>query len=341
MKVLVTGASGFIGSALCDALLVRGDAVVGLTRDPERAREHEPERHLAPLGADPGTPAGGRLRGRRRRSSTCVGEKIDQRWTDEAKQRIMESRRTGTRNLVGAIAGLERKPRVLVSQSAIGYYGDRGDAIVDEDDGARRAASTPRSSGSGRQAAREVEALGVRLVIVRTGHVLDPSGGLLGELLTPFKLGVGGPLAGGASTSPGSTSTTRSGSCSGRSTTRRSAASFNATAPNPVTNRELLEGARPGPRAAGGDAGAGLRPRPQIRPASSAACCGAASGWCRGGRTDLGYEFRFTELDEALRGPALGHGSSRTAALGCSRGEDSPSPARFARDSRVAGAVRP
>ena len=61
-----------------------------------------------------------------------VGEPIDQRWTDEAKQRIMETRRTGTRNLVQAIAALERKPKVLVSQSAIGYYGDRGDSLVDE-----------------------------------------------------------------------------------------------------------------------------------------------------------------------------------------------------------------
>ena len=111
VKVLVTGASGFIGSALCDSLLARGDTVVGLTRDPERARAHQPERHLARLGADPGTAA-------RPRPSTGVdgvvnllGEKINQRWTDEAKQRIMESRRTGTHNLVGTIAGLERKPR--------------------------------------------------------------------------------------------------------------------------------------------------------------------------------------------------------------------------------------
>src|SRR6185436_5283432 len=61
-----------------------------------------------------------------------LGEKIDQRWTDDAKRRIMESRRTGTRNLVAAIAGREHEPRVLVSQSAIGFYGDRGEAIVDE-----------------------------------------------------------------------------------------------------------------------------------------------------------------------------------------------------------------
>ena len=108
----------------------------------------------------------------------------------------MESRRTGTHNLVGTIAGLEHKPRVLVNQAAIGFYGDRGEAIVDE------------SSGPGdgydsevvrewEKAAHEVEPTGVRLVIVRTGHVLDADDGLLAELLTPFRLGVGGPLAGG------------------------------------------------------------------------------------------------------------------------------------------------
>ena len=131
MKVLVTGASGFIGSALCDSLLVRGDTVVGLTRDPQRARgtnpsvtwhAWEPTLERPPAAAFEGVDGVVNL----------LGEKINQRWTDEAKERIMESRRTGTHNLVGTIAGLERKPRVLVNQSAIGFYGDRGEAIVDE-----------------------------------------------------------------------------------------------------------------------------------------------------------------------------------------------------------------
>ena len=108
----------------------------------------------------------------------------------------MESRRTGTHNLIGTIAGLEKKPRVLVNQSAIGYYGDRGEAIVDEssDPGEGFDAEVVREW---EKAAHEVEGTGVRLVIVRTGHVLDPRGGFLKQLLTPFKLGVGGPLAGG------------------------------------------------------------------------------------------------------------------------------------------------
>ena len=187
VKVLVTGASGFIGSALCDSLLVRGDTVVGLTRDPQRARgtnpsvswhAWEPTLERPPAAAFEGVDGVVNL----------LGEKINQRWTDEAKQRIMESRRTGTHNLVGTIAGLEHKPRVLVSQSAIGYYGDRGEAIVDEstDPGEGFDAEVVREW---EKAAHEVEATGVRLVVVRTGHVLDPRGGFLEPAADPVQAG--------------------------------------------------------------------------------------------------------------------------------------------------------
>src|SRR4051794_9610160 len=187
MKVLVTGASGFIGSALCDALLARDDTVVGLSRDPKRARAKrpgigwhawEPTLERPPSEAFDGVEAVVNL----------LGERIDQRWDEESKQRILESRRTGTHNLIGAIAGLAEKPRVLVNQSAIGFYGDRGDEIVDE----TAAAGEGFDSEVVREweaAAREAEPLGLRLVIVRTGHVLDPNGGMLSELLPPFKLG--------------------------------------------------------------------------------------------------------------------------------------------------------
>jgi uncharacterized protein len=297
VKVLVTGASGFIGSALCDSLLVRGDNVVGLARDPEKARSTNPGvswHAWQPTLERPPAEAFEGVDG----VVNLLGEKINQRWTDESKKRIMESRRTGTHNLVGAIAGLERKPKVLVSQSAIGFYGDRGEAIVDES----------AESGSGfdaevvrewEKAAREVEGAGVRLVVVRTGHVLDPSGGLLGELMTPFKLGVGGPLAGGGQYMSWIHIDDEIGLLLWALTNEKVVGTVNATAPNPVTNRVLSKALghalnRPAVMPVPGfildlkfghEFGAVLRGGQRVMPRRA---------------LDLGYAFRHPDLDEAL-----------------------------------------
>jgi hypothetical protein len=295
--VLVTGASGFIGSALCDSLLVRGDTVVGLTRDPKRARRTnpsvnwhawEPTLERPPADAFDGVDAVVNL----------LGEKINQRWSDEAKRRIMESRRTGTHNLIGTIAGLERKPRVLVNQSAIGFYGDRGDAIVDEssDPGEGYDAEVVREW---ERAAREVESTGVRLVVVRTGHVLDPSGGFLAALLTPFKLGVGGPLAGGAQYVSWIHVVDEVGILLWAVDNEKVSGVVNSTAPNPVTNRVFSKAL-----------GRALN-RPAVMPVPGVTLdlmYGKEFGQVlRGGQRvlprralDLGYEFQHPELDEAL-----------------------------------------
>ncbi|HEY7950235.1 MAG TPA: TIGR01777 family oxidoreductase [Solirubrobacterales bacterium] len=295
--MLVTGASGFIGSALCDSLLVRGDTVVGLTRDPKRARRTnpsvnwhawEPTLERPPADAFDGVDAVVNL----------LGEKINQRWSDEAKRRIMESRRTGTHNLIGTIAGLERKPRVLVNQSAIGFYGDRGDAIVDEssDPGEGYDAEVVREW---ERAAREVESTGVRLVVVRTGHVLDPSGGFLAALLTPFKLGVGGPLAGGAQYVSWIHVVDEVGILLWAVDNEKVSGVVNSTAPNPVTNRVFSKAL-----------GRALN-RPAVMPVPGVTLdlmYGKEFGQVlRGGQRvlprralDLGYEFQHPELDEAL-----------------------------------------
>jgi uncharacterized protein (TIGR01777 family) len=297
VKVLVTGASGFIGSAVCDALLARGDSVVGLTRDPRRARSknrrvvwHRWEPLLERPAADAfdGVDAVVNL----------LGEKINQRWTAEAKERIMESRRTGTHNLVGTIAGLERKPRVMVSQAAIGFYGDRGDAIVDE--------SSEHGEGydsevvlEWERAAREVEPTGVRLVIVRSGHVLAADDGLLAELLTPFRLGVGGPLAGGRQYMSWVHIEDEVGIILWAIDNERVSGVINSTAPNPVTNKELSKAI-----------GRAID-RPAVMPVPGLVLdlkFGSEFGHVlRGGQRvlprralDLGYSFRFTEIDEAL-----------------------------------------
>lgn len=297
MKVLVTGATGLIGSALCDALLARGDDVVGLTRDPARARlsrlgvdwhAWEPTLERPPAAAFDGVDGVANL----------VGEKISQRWTEEAKRRIMESRRTATHNLVGAIAGLERKPRVLVSQSAVGYYGDRGDAVVEETTG-------PGSSFDAEvvraweQAAHEIEGE-VRLVITRTGQVLDGSGGLLAELLTPFKLGVGGPIAGGGQYLSWIHRDDEVGLLLWALDEERVSGAVNATSPNPATNRDFAKALG---RALG---------RPAVVPVPGFVLdlkFGHEFGQVlRGGQRvvpkralELGYEFQHPDLDEALR----------------------------------------
>src|SRR5215212_2089525 len=149
MRVLVTGASGFVGSRLCDALLARGDEVVGLSRDPERARPTNPTvswHAWDPASERPPASALDGIDG----VVNLVGEPLDQRWTEDAKRRIRDSRIRSTKNLVDAISSADPRPGVLVSQSAIGYYGDRGDAIVDE--------STPAGSGFDSSVCAEWEA---------------------------------------------------------------------------------------------------------------------------------------------------------------------------------------
>ena len=297
MKVLVTGASGFIGSSLCDSLLIRGDTVVGLTRDPSRAKgtnpsvtwhPWEPTLERPPEAAFEGVDGVIHL----------LGEKINQRWTEEAKERIMESRRVGTHNLVGTISALQHKPRVLVSQSAIGYYGNRGASLVDEssEPGEGFDAEVVRAW---EKAAHEVEPTGVRLAIVRTGHVLDPRGGFLGPQLTPFKLGVGGPLAGGNQYVSWIHVEDEVGILLWALDNAKVRGVVNATAPNPVTNKVFS-------KALGKALG-----RPAVIPVPGITVdlmYGKEFGQVlRGGQRvmprralDLGYEFRHPEVDEAL-----------------------------------------
>jgi len=299
MKVLVTGASGFIGSSLCDALLARGDTVVGLSRDPLKARgtnptvlwhPWQPTLERPPADAFDGVDAVVNLE----------GEKINQRWTAESKERILESRRTGTRNLLGTLAGLGRKPAVLVNQSAIGFYGDRGDAMLDESAAAGGESFDSRVVQEWEKTASEAEALGLRLVIVRTGHVLDPRGGFLGELLPPFKLGVGGPLAGGGQYVSWIHIDDELGILLWALDDERVTGVINATAPNPVTNKEFSKSLG---RALG---------RPALLPIPGFVLDlkfgGEFGVVLKGGQRviprraqDLGYVFKHADVDEALQ----------------------------------------
>ena len=195
-NVLVTGGTGFIGSRVCTALHEQGDTVHVLSRNPGRAQSKlksargvygwNPETEKLPPEATSDIEAVVHL----------AGETIAGRWNAEKKRRIRDSRILSTRNLVESLAAAEPKPSTLVCASAIGYYGDTGDEHFTELSAAGTdfLAKTCQEWESEAQKATE---LGVRVVMVRIGLVLGLGGGLLAQVLTPFKMGVGGILGSG------------------------------------------------------------------------------------------------------------------------------------------------
>jgi uncharacterized protein len=196
MRVTVTGATGLIGSALVRELRARGDEVAVLSRNPGRARERLGS-DVEAFAWDPrATAAPAEALASRDGVVHLAGENLAQRWNEDVKRRMWESRERGTRLLVEGIRAADPRPRTLVSISAIGYYGDAGDRLLDED--------TPPATDFLAQVCvaweREAEAaaeLGLRVTLVRNAVVLDKHGGALSKMLPPFRLGVGGPVAGG------------------------------------------------------------------------------------------------------------------------------------------------
>lgn len=297
MRVLVTGASGAIGSAVCDALLARGDEAVGLSRDPVRARMTNPAVTWYPWRATDERPPAAALEGVEA-VVNMVGESLNQRLTAAAKERARASRVRATKNLVAAMLGTPG-PRLLISQSAVGYYGDRGDAIVDE--------PTPPGGGflarlcvDWEREAMAVQDSGVRVAVLRTAPVLDPRSGLLKELLLPFRLGLGGPLAGGRQYMPWVHPDDVVGVVLWALGAEAASGPFNVSAPAPITNREF---ARVLGRVLGRPA---IVPVPKLAVAAlrgrELADAALASQRVVPRRAlDLGYEFHFGELEPALR----------------------------------------
>ena len=189
--VAITGATGLIGTALVEALRARGTRVRRLVRkrrgDAPDDVVWDPSRGEIAPGALDGVDAVIHL----------AGEAIAQRWTSERKAAIRESRVQGTSLIARTIAAMPVKPRVLLSGSAVGYYGDRGDELLDERSsaGSDFLASVVREWES---AASPASDAGIRVVLLRSGIVLSPKGGALEKLLTPFRMGVGGPIGSGA-----------------------------------------------------------------------------------------------------------------------------------------------
>jgi uncharacterized protein len=239
----VTGATGLIGPALVSALQRRGDAVTVLSRDPERARARlrasSSDQQLEALRWDPlGEPAPARALAGSDAVVNLAGEPIAQRWTPVAKRAIRESRVTGTRNLVAGLRASEPKPRTLVSASGVSYYGPHGEEPLDEDALAGGDFLAEVCVAWEAEAAA-AGAFGTRVACLRTGVVLAASGGALERMLTPFRLGVGGPVAGGRQYMSWIHIDDHVALLSAALADERLSGPINATAPEPVSNEEF------------------------------------------------------------------------------------------------------
>jgi uncharacterized protein len=237
VNVTITGATGLIGAGIVRALRARGDAVTILTRDPGRARgalggveahAWRPLEEPAPAAALTGRDAVVHL----------AGEPVAQRWNDASRRAIRASREIGTRNLVAGLAAAEDRPGVLVSASGMDYYGPRGDEPVTEDaaPGDDFLAQVCVAWEHEAAAAREH---GVRVAMLRTAVVLDQAGGALSKMLPFFRLGLGGPVAGGRQYMPWIHADDIVGLYLAAVDGVDWEGPVNACAPEPVTNRDF------------------------------------------------------------------------------------------------------
>ena len=301
MKVTVTGATGTLGRTVVAALQARGDEVTALSRDAAAAREKlgqrvralewkAPKSELPPAAALSGQDAVVHL----------LGEPVAQRWSDHAKSEIRDSRVLATRNLVAALHELDEaaRPGVLVSQSATGWYGPRGDDRVTEGEPAG-ADFLARVCVEWEAEARKAEELGPRVALTRTGVVLSEDGGALEKMLPAFKLGVGGPVAGGGQYVPWIHAEDIVGALLFCLDTEAATGPLNLTAPEPVTNKELSKAlgsvlhrpsAAPVP---------GLAIKALYGEMASIVTTGVRAVPAR--LQELGYEFRQPDLEPALR----------------------------------------
>jgi uncharacterized protein (TIGR01777 family) len=299
MRVAVTGATGMIGGALVGELRGRGDKPVALSRNAARAGERlgvdayewtAPKTEPPPLDALRGSDAVVNL----------LGETIAQRWTDDTKREIHDSRILTTRNLVAGLAELPEgeRPQVLVSQSAGGWYGARGEERLDEAEPAGDD-FLARLTVDWEAEADKAEELGVRVVLARTGVVLSETGGALEKMLPFFKLGIGGPVAGGHQYVPWVHLDDVVGALLFALDNDALRGPVNVTAPEPVTNKELSR-----------TLGRVLhRPAFAPVPALAVKTLYGEMAWIvtTGQRAvparlqELGYEFRKPDLEQALR----------------------------------------
>ncbi len=294
MKILITGGTGFIGQTLCPALLAAGHSLTVLSRTPDKVvkifgNQAIPINALQALSDSDHFDAIINLAG-----APIFGG----RWTDKRKQTLRHSRIDITQGLVDFIARAERKPSVFLSGSAIGFYGDQGDTIVDET-----------SSGHdefGRQLcveweqqAEKAKVYDVRVCLLRTGLVVGKQGGFLQPMLLPFKLGFGGRLGSGNQWMSWIHIDDHVAICQALLEDSNLEGKFNLTASNPVTNQIFSKTL------------AGLLNRPALLPAPAwvlKLILGEMSELLIGGQRvipkrilETGFQFKFADLDDALK----------------------------------------
>jgi uncharacterized protein len=295
-RIVIAGATGTIGRALSSALTERGDQVIALSRNPGATLADatvlhwaDPKRTPPPAEALSGADA----------LVNLVGEPIAQRWSETVKRELRDSRVLGTRSLVEGLRALpeELRPKTFVSQSATGYYGVRGDEALDE--------GSPPGSDFLAGVVREWEAEAAaavplaRVVVTRTGVVLSADSGALAQMLGPFRLGIGGPVAGGRQYVSWIHTDDEVGGLLAALDDESLRGPVNLVAPNPVTNHDLS-------KALGRVLG-----RPAVLPVPKLAlqlAYGEMSTVVTTGHRviparllEAGYRFRQPELEPALR----------------------------------------
>jgi uncharacterized protein (TIGR01777 family) len=236
MRILVTGASGLIGKALRESFEEKGYEMLLATRS-----EPKDEQHIQ-WNADTGFADEdlARLEGLDA-AIHLAGEGIaGLRWTDEKKKAIRDSRVFGTRTMIEMFARLEQKPKVFISGSALGFYGDRGDDEMTE---ASSAGTTflAEVCKEWEAESRRAEDLGIRTVLLRTGIVLSKDGGALATMLTPFKLGVGGVVGSGKQWMSWISLDDVVGIINYALENENVRGAVNVVSPNPVTNEEFTK----------------------------------------------------------------------------------------------------
>lgn len=236
MHILLTGGTGLIGTHVCRHWLSHGHELTVWSRHPERVPGlcGAGVRGIATLKALQGEPVDAVI--------NLAGAPIAQRpWTRRRREVLWASRITLTEQLLAWLALQPQRPRVLISGSAVGWYGDGGERQLDEEASPAKEDFASRLCTAWEETALRAEALGVRVVLLRTGLVLSADGGMLAQLLKPFRLGLGGPIGNGRQWMPWVHIADHIASIDFLLNNEAASGPYNACAPHPVRNREFAK----------------------------------------------------------------------------------------------------